>query len=305
MLALLVRRLIQLPVLLLVIYTVTFLLAWVAPGNPLEVEGRQPPPEIEAAMRAQYNLDNGWVFYWQYLGDAVRGDFGPSLMYRDWRVAGIIGDALPISMQLGLGAILIALVLGLTAGVLDAIGRRGVLDLATLLIAMIGISLPTFVTGSVLLAIFSLWLGWLPAGGWGGVRTMILPMLTLSLPFAAYIARLIRMGMVEVLSSDFVRTARAKGLSEHRVVIKHALKVAYLPVLSFLGPAAASAMTGAFVVEKVFNIPGMGQHFVDAVLNKDLFLIMGVVLVYASVLILFNLLVDLAYAWIDPRIVVG
>jgi oligopeptide transport system permease protein len=166
----------------------------------------------------------------------------------------------------------------------------------------VGISLPTFVIGTALLVVFSVWLKMLPVGGWGGFAHVVLPSITLSLPFAAYIARLTRFGMVDQLESDYVRTARAKGLSESRVVLRHALKNAFLPVLSFLGPAAAIAMTGSFVVEKVFAVPGIGTHFVDAVLSKDLTLIMGVVLTYSLMLILFNLVVDVLYGWVDPRI---
>lgn len=314
-------RLVQLPLLLLVIYTITFLLAWVMPGNPLLLdETRRPPPEIEEAMKAQYNLNDPVTFYFQYLRDATGIGYatrwlddqpiaphtevfnlGPSLKYKDWRVSEIIGDALPVSIQLGAAAILVALVVGVVAGVAGAVWRDTLIDTATLAIVLLGVSLPTFVTGAVLLVVFCLNLQWLPLG-WGSPVQLILPTLTLSLPFAAYIARLTRLGMIDVLGSDFVRTARAKGLAPRRVVFKHALKVAFLPVLSFLGPAAAGAMTGSFVIEQVFNIPGMGQHFVDAVLNKDLFLIMGVVLTFSSLLIVFNLLVDIAYGLVDPRI---
>ena len=308
------KRLVQLPLLLWIIYTVTFVFAWLIPGDPTERgEGRRPPAEVQEAMKVQYNLDNPWAFYVQYLGDATgvgylvgqrerAFDLGPSLQYIDWRGAGIIKVALPVSLQLGLAAILVALVIGVSAGVMGALRPGGFWDWATLSVAMVGISLPTFVTGTVLLLVFALVLGWLPVGNWGGAAEMVLPTITLSLPFAAYIARLTRMGMIEVMNSDFIRTARAKGLSERRVVVKHALKVAFLPVLSFLGPAAAAAMTGSFVVEEVFNVPGMGYFFVAAVQNKDLFLIMGVVLVYATMLIVFNLLVDVAYHLIDPRI---
>jgi len=305
-------RLVQLPVLLLVIYTLTFALAWMIPGNPLSLQdARRPDKAIEEAMKAQYNLDEPWRFYWQYLGDATGLgmlvgrdrilDLGNSLRYKDQRVAGIIGDALPVSVRLGAAAILLALVVGVGVGVLGAARRGGVADVVSLTIVLTGISLPTFVTGAALLTVFCIWLGWLPIG-WGRFSQLILPTVTLSLPFAAYIARLTRLGMIEVMGSDFVRTARAKGAAASAVVFKHALKVAFLPVLSFLGPAAAAAMTGSFVVEQVFNIPGMGQHFVAAVQNKDLFLIMGVVLVYSTILILFNLAVDLAYVFVDPRI---
>jgi oligopeptide transport system permease protein len=177
--------------------------------------------------------------------------------------------------------------------------------LATLAIALVGVSLPTFVIGTVLLMVFAVWLDVLPIGGWGTPSALLLPALTLSLPFAAYIARLTRLGMIEVLASDYVRTARAKGVPEWRIVLRHALKVAFLPVLSYLGPATAFALTGSFVVERVFYIPGIGQHFVNAVLNKDLTLIMGVVLVYAGMLVMFNLAVDVLYRWVDPRIEVA
>lgn len=313
-------RLVQLPVLLMVIYTISFILAWAIPGNPLEREAaRQPPEEVQQAMLARYNLDDPWTFYWEYLGgvsgyDWVRAkvagdptpppvfDFGPSIKYEGWSVTQIIGSALPISVQLGMVAILIALLLGTVAGTLGAVWRGGPIDAAALTLVLIGISLPTFVTGSALLLLLAINRTLLPVGGWGDTEQMILPALTLSLPFAAYIARLTRLGMIDVLSSDFVRTARAKGVGPSAVVIRHALKVAFLPVLSFLGPAAAAAMTGSFIVEKVFNIPGMGQHFVAAVQNKDLSLIMGVVLTYATLLILFNLAVDVAYSFVDPRI---
>ena len=311
---LIVRRLALLPLLLWIIYTVTFVFAWMIPGDPTQRdESRRPPKEIQDAIKAQYNLDDPVSFYVEYLADAtgigyVLGqrehcfDLGPSLQYIDWRVSEIIREAMPVSVQLGLAAIVVALAIGVTAGVLGALRPGGALDWASLSVALVGISLPTFVTGTVLLLIFALVLRWLPVGGWAGFRTMILPTLTLSLPFAAYIARLTRMGMIDVLNSDFIRTARAKGLSERRVIMKHALKVAFLPVLSFLGPAAAAAMTGSFVVEEVFNVPGMGHFFVAAVKNGDLFLIMGVVLVYATMLIVFNLLVDITYHLIDPRI---
>jgi oligopeptide transport system permease protein len=302
-----------LPVLLWVIYTVTFLLAWRLPGNPLEAEGRRPDKAVVEALLGQYNLQSDWGFYWEYLyqasgaawiaGDSTRlFNFGPSLKYADWSVNDILASSLPVSIQLGAGALLVALVLGVGAGVCGALWRGRAVDHATLVVALTGISLPTFVTGSVLLICFSMLVPLLPPGGWGQVRQMVLPTLTLSLPFAAYIARLTRLGMIDVLSSDFVRTARAKGLSRRAVVFDHALKVAFLPVLSFLGPAAAGAMTGSFVVEKVFSVPGIGQHFVDAVLNKDLFIIIAVALVYSTLLILFNLAVDVAYHWLDPRI---
>lgn len=333
MLGLIVRRLIQLPLIVGVIYTLTLTLAWAVPGNPVENdEGRRPPQAVIEAMKRQYNLDSFWRFYFSYLDnatglrwarDAVTGrsaqlaaeaaaagqaapvrpifDFGPSLQYDDWRVNQIIVDALPVSIALGAMAMLIAVFVGVGAGIVGAIRPNSIADFATLTIALVGISLPSFVTGTTLLLVFSVWITAFPIGGWGLSR-MVLPAVTLSLPFAAYIARLTRMGMLEHLGADFIRTARAKGVSESGIVLRHALKNAFLPVLSYLGPATAMAMTGSFVVERVFTVPGIGQHFVNAVLNKDLFLIMGVVLVYSTMLVLFNLAVDVLYRWVDPRI---
>lgn len=314
MTGLIIRRLIQLPIILLVIYTITFLLAWQIPGNPLQnPEGRRPPAEVVAAMLRQYKLDSSWDFYWDYLGKAsgaswVLGgadrpfDLGPSLQHQDWSVNEILASNLPVSITLGIAAIMLACVIGLIAGVIGGIRPGSIADSVTLLIALIGISLPAFVVGTALLVIFAVWLRWFPAAGWGSFAHLPLPALTLALPFAAYIARLTRFGMLEQLGADYIRTARAKGVPEWRVILKHALKNAFLPVLSYLGPACAAAMTGSFVVEKVFAIPGIGTHFVDAVLSKDLTMIMGIVLVYSTMLIGFNLVVDVLYRWVDPRI---
>ncbi|MDX2148717.1 MAG: ABC transporter permease [Planctomycetota bacterium] len=341
MLGLIVRRLLQLPLILLAVYTLTLALAWAVPGNPLErPEGRRPPAEVAAAMRAQYKLDNFWAFYVSYLdsatglryfrehvlatdqkrSDAEGGpsiappaanratpnrpifDLGPSLHYRDQRVHEIIASSLPASMLVGGLAILLALLIGVPAGVASAARPNSWVDAATRLLALAGISIPSFVIAMALLLIFAVELGWLPVASWGGLAGLILPSFTLCLPFAAYITRLTRLGMLEQLGADYIRTARAKGVSNMGVLTRHALKNAILPVVSYLGPATAFAVTGSFVVERVFSIPGMGQHFVAAVQNKDLFLIIGVVLVYSSLLILLNLAVDVAYRWIDPRI---
>lgn len=334
MFGLIARRLLQLPLILGVIYTLTLMLAWGIPGNPLEnPEGRRPPPEVVAAMQAQYNLDSFGKFYTSYLrsasgvawlSDTLSGraaeaaaqaqaqgvapparrvfDLGPSLQYRDRHVNEIIAASLPVSITVGGTAILIALALGLTAGVIGAVKPGSLADVGTLVVALVGISLPSFVIGTALLLVFGLWLGLFPIGEWGGLTALVLPSVTLSLPFAAYIARLTRMGMIENLSADYIRTARAKGVSERAVILRHALKNAFLPVLSYLGPACALAMTGSFIVERVFTVPGMGQHFVNAVQNKDLFLIIGVVLIFATMLILLNLVVDVLYRWVDPRI---
>jgi len=322
MIGLIVRRLALLPVLLLVVYTITFMLAWALPGSAvMSDEGRAPPESVRLAIEARYGLDDPWRFYTGYLlsvsgirwaTETIKGaggrppeyvlDFGPSFRYEDWSVNELIGQTLPVSMTIGFAALLLALVIGLAAGAAGALRPNSWLDAGALALALVGISLPTFVIGSVLLIVFPVWLGWGSIGDWGGPGSMILPVVTLSLPFAAYIARLTRMGMIEVLGSDYVRTARAKGLSERVVFAKHALKNAFLPVLSYLGPAAAFAMTGSFVVERVFNVPGLGQHFVDAVRSKDLFVIMGVTLVFSAMLVVFNLAVDVLYRWVDPRI---
>ena len=314
MLPLIARRLVQLPFIVLAVYTITFVLAWLIPGNPLEnPEGRRPAPEIIAAMEQQYNLSDPVDFYFSYLGNATGiswligdadypFDLGPSLQQRDWTVNEILMNGIPVSLVLGFSAILIATVVGLSAGVIGGLRANSIADVSTQSIALIGISLPSFVTGAALLIVFAAWLKWFPVGGWGSPSDLVLPAITLSLPFAAYISRLVRFGMLEQMATDHARTARAKGLSERRVAMRHALKNAFLPVLSYLGPATAIALTGSFVVEKVFAVPGIGQHFVDGVLAKDLTLIMGVVLVYSTLLVLFNLVVDVMYRWVDPRI---
>lgn len=325
MIGLVARRLLQLPLIVLAIYTVTFVLAWMLPGEAvMSDEGRRPPAEVLAAIKARYHLDDPWRFYWEYLAGAsgVRWaseslsgtagrpaehvfDFGPSFRYQDWSVNELVSASLPVSVALGMSAIVIALGLGLTAGIVGALRPGSAWDGATMTIALIGISLPTFVIGTALVLIFPYAMGLGTVGSWGRWQDILLPAVTLSLPFAAYIARLSRLGMIEVLSADFIRTARAKGLPMRRVVLKHALKNAFLPVLSYLGPACAMAMTGSFVVERVFNVPGMGQHFVAAVKNKDLFVIMGVTLIYSTMMVVFNLAVDVLYRWVDPRIGAG
>ena len=299
-------RLLQLPLILLVIFLITFALAWILPGDPLDrPDGQQPPIEVKLAMLKQYSLDSPWSFLGTYVTNLAKGDLGPSLTFRDQRVNDIIASGLPVSAVLGVSALFIALHLGLFAGIVGALRPGSGWDFSSLLVALVGISLPTFVTGAVLLVLFTGLMKFLPPGGWGTPSHLLLPALALALAPAAYIARLVRLGLADVMSSDFIRTARAKGLSVKRALFDHAMKVAFLPVLSFLGPAAAATMTGSFVVEKVFDIPGMGEHFVNAVLNKDQFLILGIVLVYSTMLIVFNLIVDLAYAWVDPRIEVG
>ncbi len=314
MLSLFLRRLALIPPLLLAMYTITFALAWLIPGNPLEnPEGRRPPPEVVEAMKKQYHLDDPVAFYFEYLGKAsgvswALGnaprpfDLGPSLRQPDWTVNEILRDALPVSVTLGCAAMLLALAIGLTAGVLSGLRPRGVVDAAGQIFAMVGVSVPSFVIGALLLLVFAAKLGWFPVGGWGRVSNIVLPAIALSLPFSAAVARLVRVGMIEQMTTEYSRTARAKGLSRPQVAVRHVLKNAFLPVLSWLGPATAVALTGSFVVEKVFAVPGLGRHFVDAVLGKDITLIMGITLAYGLLVAILNLVVDMLYAWIDPRI---
>jgi oligopeptide transport system permease protein len=298
----------------LAVYTLTFILAWSVPGNPLEnPEGRRPPAEVVEAMKKQYKLDDPVAFYVDYLEKAsgigyLRGttdrvfDLGPSLKQPDWNVNEILATGLPVSITLGLSAMILALMIGLFAGLVGGLRPGSPADLAMQLVAIVGISLPSFVIGSALLMLLAVKLKLFPVGGWGGLSFVALPALTLSLPFAAYISRLVRFGMIEEMGADYIRTARAKGLTRARVALRHALKNAFLPVLSYLGPATAVALTGSFVVEKVFAVPGVGQHFVDGVLGKDITLVMGVVLVYSTLMVVFNLVVDVMYRFVDPRI---
>ncbi len=296
------RRLLLMVPVLWAIYTITFLMVVTVPGNPFQRPDRQMPVAVQEALEARYHIDDNWSYYWEYLGGVLRLDFGPSFQYRDWTCTQIIAQSLPVSLVLGVSAIALAVVIGVPVGVVSAVRRGSWFDVASLGLVLIGVSLPTFVTGTGLLLFFAMKLGWLPVGGWGSLSQLPLPALTLSLPFMAYIARLTRLGMLDVLNSDYIRTARAKGVGRLRVVWKHALKNAMLPVVSYLGPALAMAMTGSFVVEKLFNISGLGQHFVNSVLNLDRGLIMGTVLVYSGLLVGMNLLVDVCYAFVDPRV---
>lgn len=284
------------------IYVLTFLMAVTIPGNPFQTGERTMAPEIEQALLARYDMDNNWRYFWQFLTGAVRLDFGPTYTYPDWTCNQIIAAALPVSATLGLLAIFIATTIGVTVGVLSAVYRQGWFDFTILMVILGGMSIPTFVTGSFLLTLVAVQWQAAPVGGWGTLAHLPLPALTLALPFTAYIARLTRISMIDTLGSDFVRTALAKGVSPGVAVWRHALKVALLPVLSYLGPATAQAMTGSFVVEKVFGIPGLGQHFVNAALNLDAGLILASVLVFSTLLVFCNLFVDILYAWLDPRI---
>jgi len=306
-------RLILCPIILWAIYTITFLMVVTIPGTAFTGEDRNMDPDVERAILAKYNANDNWAFYTGYLKNlfhpirAIKGqgsliDLGPSWQYKDWSCNQIVAVSLPVSVGLGLVAMIFAVLIGIPVGVISAVKRNSLFDYVSLGLILIGISLPTFVTGTALLILFAVKLNWFPVGGWGSIHQIWLPALTLSLPFMAYIARLTRLGLLDVLNSDYIRTARAKGLSERTVVWKHALKNAFLPVLSYLGPATAMALTGSFVIEMIFNIPGLGNHFVAGVINRDRAMILATVLVFSAIIIFFNLLVDMTYALVDPRI---
>ncbi len=297
------RRIVFLvPALVLLIYATT-LLMYLAPGNPF-AEERTASPQVEQALREQYGVPEDasefFVIYMRRL--LVDGTLGPSIKVQGRSVEELLLPALPVSLSLGLLALLLASTIGLFLGVRSGLHPNSAIDHGSMGLAMLGISLPNFVIGATLMILFSLRLGWLPVAGWGSYRHLILPSITLALPYAAYIARLARNGTIEVMQQDFIRTARAKGLPESAVVLRHALRGAVLPVVSFLGPAAAGIMTGSFVVEVLFGVPGMGQWFVKGAINRDYSVVLGTAIIYFTLITFFNLLVDLAYSWLDPRV---
>ena len=297
------KRMLGLAAVLFCVVSITFFLIRLMPGGPFDRE-RKLPEQIEKALLARYKLDGPILNqYFGYLGDLLHGDLRLSTKYRDRSVNEILADALPVSATLGVIAFLLATVGGVFVGSLAASYQHSWIDRSAMLGALFAISLPSFVIGPLLILIFAIDSQLLPVGGWGTWRSLILPSITLAAPYAAYIARLTRASMLEALTQDFVRTARAKGLPESQVVYKHALKVAILPVVSFLGPLAANLLTGSIVVENIFSIPGAGGFFVNSVLNRDGFLLGGIVIVYCVLLVLFNLVVDILYGWLDRRIV--
>lgn len=303
MIAYALRRLLGAIPTLLMLITLAFFMIRLSPGGPFDNE-RTLPPEIEANLNARYHLDEPLAMqYARYLGSVLRFDFGPSFQYKDWTVNELISSGFPVSATLGLLAMVLALVVGLSAGTYAALRQNSWVDYGVMTIAMTGISIPTFVVAPLLILVVALSLGWLPAGGWDWTPArMVMPVVTLALPLIAYISRLMRASLIEVLHSNFIRTARAKGLSERQVIFRHALKPAALPVISFLGPAIAGVLTGSVVVERIFTVPGLGSHFVQGALNRDYTLVLGVVVFYGMLIIALNFLVDLIYAWLDPRI---
>ncbi len=303
-LAYILKRLLWAVPTLLLLITVTFFLVHSAPGAPFDTE-RPMPEQIRAQLMAHYGLDQPVVVqFGNYLRGLARGDFGPSYSYKDFSVTELIATGFPVSARLGGLAMLVALAVGVTLGTLAALRQNRLADHVLMGTAMVGISIPNFVVAPVLVLAFAVYLQWLPAGGWGGGawRHLVLPVTALALPQIAYIARLTRGSMIEVLRSPFIRTAHAKGLPQRIVVLRHALKPALLPVVSYLGPATAAVLTGSVVIEQIFGVPGLGRYFVLGALNRDYTLVMGVVIFYGALIIVLNLIVDLLYAVLDPRV---
>ncbi len=288
---------------LLVLITIAFFLIRLAPGGPFDSE-KVLPPEIRANLDAKYHLDEPLLMqYFRYLGQISTLDFGPSFQYKDWTVNELIARGFPVSLTIGGLAMLLAFFLGTLIGIVAAMRQNTAVDYSLMGVAMLGISIPNFVVAPLLILLVAVYAGWLPAGGWDwSVQRMVLPVLTLALPAIAYIARLTRGSMIEILHSNYIRTARAKGLPEHLVIRRHALKPALLPVISFMGPATAGLITGSVVIERIYSIPGLGSYFVQGALNRDYTLVMGVVIFYGVIIILLNFIVDILYAWMNPRI---
>ncbi len=303
MLRFIARRLLETIPVLFIILTATFFMIRFVPGGPFTAE-KAVTPEVMRNLERAYDLDKPlWQQYTRYLRNVVlHGDLGPSFKYPNRTVNEIIADKLPVSLELGAEALLIALVAGLTLGVLAAVKSNTWIDYICSSTAMIGICLPTFVLGPLLVLLFAIRLGWANASGWYGPVDRVLPCLTLGCVYAAYIARLTRGGMLEVLHQDYIRTARAKGAGQLRVIFKHALRGGLLPVVSFLGPAIAGILTGSFVIETIFQIPGLGREFVNSAFNRDYTLVLGTVILYAALIIALNLVVDVVQVWLNPKL---
>ncbi len=273
-----------------------------APGGPFDRD-RILPEEVKAAIAARYHLDEPlWKQYFRYMGNLAKGDLGPSFKYKDRSVNEILANGLPVTFKLGAYAMLFALLIGIPAGCIAALKQNSAADYTSMAVSMIGVSVPSFVVLSVLIYIFGIKLKILSVSGWGTWRQMVNPIVALGLMYSAYIARLSRAGMLEVIRQDYIRTARAKGLYEWLIITRHSLKAGLLPVVSFLGPAGAAILTGSLVVETISGIPGIGREFVQSALNRDYTLTMGTVILYSVFLIGFNIIVDILYAYLDPRI---
>ncbi|MFZ7201192.1 oligopeptide ABC transporter permease OppB [Avibacterium avium] len=304
MFKLIFRRILEAIPTLFILITVSFFMMRLAPGSPFSSE-KNYPPEVIANIEAKYHLNEPlMVQYGIYLKDLAHGDFGPSFKYKDYTVNQLVAQAFPVSLKLGFSAFLIALVCGVSAGVIAALKQNKWLDYLIMTFAMTGIVVPSFVVAPLLVLIFSITLKWLPSGGWEGgqLTNMILPMIALSLSYIASIARIMRSSMIEVLHSNFIRTAKAKGLPMSRIILKHALRPALLPVISYMGPAFVGIITGSMVIESIFVLPGIGQLFVNGALNRDYSLVLSLTILVGTLTIVFNAIVDILYAVIDPKI---
>lgn len=296
------RRIGSALVILWVIISITFVLMHAIPGGPFTSE-KKLPPQVKASIEAKYHLDDPlWKQYADYIGGVVTGDLGPSYKYEGRSVNDIIGESFPVSAQLGLLALCVAVVGGITAGAISAMRPNGVIDYAITFVSTLGISVPTFIIGAVLVYVVGFELGWLPVAMWHGPSYMILPVLTLAAQPMAFIARLTRSGLLDVYQQEYIRTARAKGLGAWNILIRHALGNAILPVITYIGPLAASLLTGSFIVETIFAIPGLGQYFVTSIYNRDYTVILGVTVFYSTLIVVLNIIVDMIYPIIDPRV---
>jgi len=302
MLRFIAKRILETIPVLLIVATLTFFMMKKAPGGPFDTE-KATTPEIKAQLEAQYGLNKPILEqYFTYLGDLLHGDLGPSYKYAGWSVAELLWGAFPVSLELGCYALGIALTLGIIAGVFASLRKNTAGDYLPMTFATLGICLPTFVTGPLLILVFGILLGWFNTSGWDFASDRVLPAITLGFYYTAYVARLSRAGMLEVFNQDYIRTARAKGASEWRVVWRHSLRGGLLSVVSFIGPAIAGLVTGSLVVETIFGIPGLGRFFVMAGFNRDYTMVMGTVLFYAVLIILMNLLVDIVQVWLNPKL---
>lgn len=303
MLRFILSRLLQAIPVLLVVMVVTFVLIRQAPGGPFDTEKAVSPYVLEK-LNERYNLDAPvHEQFIDYLGNALKGDFGPSFKYPTRSVSEMIFTGLPVTFELAINAIIVALFIGIGAGLLASLRPNTALDYIPMSTAMVGICMPSFLLGPLLVLLFGIWLEWLPVSGWGySPGDKILPSITLGASYAAYIARLTRGGMLDVLSQDYIRTARAKGTPEYKIVFKHALRGGLLPVVSFLGPAIAGLLSGSFVVETIFQIPGLGRFYVQAAFNRDYTMIMGTTIFFSVLIIMFNLLSDILAVWLNPRL---
>jgi oligopeptide transport system permease protein len=289
---------------LLVIITVSFFVVRLAPGGPFDQE-QALAPQVRANLDRAYGLDRPIAIqYWRYLRGLAHGDFGPSFKQHDFSVTELISQGLPVSASLGITAILLAILIGIPSGLLAAVWRQTTVDYGITTLVVLGMALPAFVIGPVLALVFGVYLQWLPVAGWeeGSPRYYVLPALTLALPVIAYVARLTRASLLDVFQANFIRTARARGLGPWRILCGHALRPALLPAVSYLGPATAFVVTGSLVVETVFGLPGTGRYLVQGAINRDYTLVMGMVIVYGTLVLLLNLIADLVYGWLDPRV---